>query len=305
MTNASLSSHSFSIYATSLSSNSCRSFCRIADAPSVSHFLSYIARPKSFLPIPLSPFTFFLLSSDPSHSFVYPFRLSFSYCRPTQVAPSCTPFIFLYVLRHLTLLPSLEPARSPFHSAPDSGSLRACTAPFTHHYLLAAPYPAYFIISALDFAHSRTTVYMQFQPISLSLPQTSPIHAPRFTRSSSLFNYLCPGLRPFAHHGLHAAPAYSFISAPDFAHSRTTVYMQLQPIPKLFLTRTLPFAHHGLHAAPAYYITTFCPHRHFTSNGTPSATLFTRDFMISMSGSSTTHLMTFIPYDIFMTDDTL
>ncbi|KAG2059086.1 hypothetical protein BDR06DRAFT_764696 [Suillus hirtellus] len=95
------------------------------------------------------------------------------------------------------------------------------------------------IISASDFAHSRTAVYTQLQPILLFLPWTSLIHTPRFTCSSSLlslpqpshiratvyslFHYICPELRPFVHRGF-SCPLFS-----DFAYSRTTVYTHLQP----------------------------------------------------------------------------
>ncbi|KAG2043662.1 hypothetical protein BDR03DRAFT_431497 [Suillus americanus] len=252
---------------------------------------SHIVRPKSFLHIPISRFSLFL-SSDPSHSFIYPLHLSLSsYHRPTQVAPSYIPFIFLFILRRLTL-PSLEPARSLFHSAPDSGSLMACTAPFIHHYLLATPHPAYSIISAPDSAHSRTTVYMQFQPISLSLPQTSPIHTPMvYTQLQPIqlsLSQTSPIRTPTVYMQLQpislSLPRTSPIRAPRFARSSSP--FQSHSCPGLRL-----FAHHGLHAAPAYYITTSCPHRHFASNRTPSTTSFTRDFMIPMSGLSTAHLM--------------
>ncbi|KAG1808203.1 uncharacterized protein BJ212DRAFT_665135 [Suillus subaureus] len=191
----------------------------------ISSLLSYIVRPKSLLHVPLSPFSF--LSSDQNHS-VYPFHLSLSSCRPAQVTPSYIPFTFISsYYRPTQVTPSFSLFLLFFRASRPPG--HSLTLPRT----LEARGPA--------LLHSRITIYSRLhtQPISLSLPRTSPIRASRFTRSSSLFHYLCPGLRPFAHHGLHAAPAYFIISAPDFAHSRTTVYMQLQPISSS-LPRTSP-----------------------------------------------------------------
>ncbi|KAG2146028.1 uncharacterized protein EDB93DRAFT_1150610 [Suillus bovinus] len=113
------------------------------------------------------------LSSDPSHSFIYPFHLflfivrpklhpshlSLSYYRPTQVTPSY-----------------------PFH---------------------------FFIYSPASISSSKFRVY----PLSLAWTLEAPALfslALLSTRSSipSLFRRICPGLRPFVHHDLHAVPAY-------------------------------------------------------------------------------------------------
>jgi hypothetical protein len=67
--------------------------------------------------------------------------------------------------------------------------------------------------SALSHIHITIDSQLHTQPISLSLPQTSPMRAPRSIYCSSITYCFCPGLRSFAHHALQAAPAYSIVSA--------------------------------------------------------------------------------------------
>lgn len=131
------------------------------------------------------------LSSNPSHSFKYPSHLSLSsyYC-PIQVTPSYTPFTFPLFFDPIHLLFVLRRLLVSFSSARTRGELA--------------------------FHHLRIPIYSQLhtQPISLSLPRTSPIRAPRFTCSSSL---------------------YSVISAPDSTHLRTAVYTLQSITSRLFV----------------------------------------------------------------------
>lgn len=146
------------------------------------------------------------------------------------------------------------------------------------------------IISASDFAHSRTAVYTQLQPISLFLPWTSLIRTPRFTCSSSLlslpqpshiratqstyssspFHYICSELRPFVHHGLHTASVVHYFLTLLIRALRFTRTSSLF-LPWTSLNRAPRFTR-----SSAYYVTTSFPHRRFASNRTPSATSFTR-----------------------------
>lgn len=126
--------------------------------------LKSIIRPKSLIHIPLSPFS--------------------PYYRPTQVTPSYTPFtFFLFSDAYLFFQASSSPAHSFTLSGPFKGLPHSRTTVYSqlHH---TQP----IIISASDFAHSCTGVYMQLQPILLFLAWTSLIRTPRFTCSSSLLS---------------------------------------------------------------------------------------------------------------------
>jgi hypothetical protein len=133
--------------------------------------------------------------------------------RPTQVTPSNTPLI------------SLSSYYCPIQVTPSY-------TPFTFP-LFFDPIHLLFVLRCLlvssskPQAHQLTLYFLVLPGLLESLHFT--IYAFLFTRNSipSLFHYLCPELRPSAHHGLHAAPAYiqlsllrtPLICAPRFTRS--------------------------------------------------------------------------------------
>ncbi|KAG2119590.1 uncharacterized protein F5147DRAFT_117557 [Suillus discolor] len=149
-------------------------------------------RPKSLIHMLLSPFSF-LLSSDPSHSFVYPFHPSLSYYRPAQVTPSYTLLTFLFLI-------IVQPSHSFVY-------------PF--HLFLHFPMP----ISSSKPRARQLTLSLCPDP-----RRTCPIHlrpfAHRGLHAASAYHYFCPRLRSFAHHDLHTAPAsyYLYPKLRPFVH---------------------------------------------------------------------------------------
>ncbi|KAG1802778.1 uncharacterized protein HD556DRAFT_713836 [Suillus plorans] len=187
------------------------------------------------------------LSSDQSHSFIYPFHLSLSYYRLTQVTPSYIYFtlLFLIIDRPKSLL---HIPFSPFSFLLLSNPSHSFVYPF--HLFLHFPMP----ISSSKPRARKFTLSLCPDPRRACLFTHHRVLRPFVHRglraTSTAYHYFCPGFRSFVHMQLQpiiistsnfvhsrntvymqAAPAYSIISAPNFAHSCTMVYTQLQPIP--------------------------------------------------------------------------